>query len=163
MPLESFGFRRSRETVHESEGGKQENETHRSILPAIDLVERIGARLELDLNEYQRSCRYASVHIDGVGAGPVWDIGDLDGYLSFYRDLPSVVGNAIENNAQVLFFGSESDIPLDDAPERQGNPVESRCQTPDGIIYRINRSSGRPEVEILSFTGKNNQPDGSRS
>jgi hypothetical protein len=145
----------------ELEGSRRENkeieDKKLSIVLARKLVEKITAREELDLNDYQRSCKYALFCSNQTDLAPPWPIGDLEGYLRFYKDLPDVFSKSKDKSAEIFFCGSKYDLSVgndgENSSDRPG--IHSRIfRTPDGIVFRqllskLNTKRPEPLFQIV--------------
>ena len=151
MPREFTGSPYSQEVEGNRPEDQEKKEFRTSIVPAQELVEKINAREELELNNYQRSCKYALLFTSEVHPDPGWMIGDLEGYLKFYRELPDAVRTHNDKRAEILFCGSKSDVRLEGDLEssEKGAGIGSKIyRTPDGTVYRkttLNTSKSRSE------------------
>lgn len=105
---------------------------------AQELVEKIKTGEELDLNTYQRSCKYALLYRKNMSFESPWKIGHLDGFLKFYKELPLAVDKYGDKNTEVVFCGSkhDSDITGDLEKKKRDSVIIKTYSTPDGIIYK---------------------------
>lgn len=157
MSREIRGFHPDHQIEEDNQESKENGGGNFSIVLADELVRKVNAKGELGLNDYQRSCKYALLCTRQTDLAPPWHIGDLDGFLRFYRDLPEAVAKSDDDNAEIFFCGSKYDLPVESDIEKTNNESSitvKAYRTPDGIIYRkilSNTQNGRkgPLFQIL--------------
>lgn len=95
------------------ESPENKNLVKTSALLAKDLVGKMKAKEnDLGLNDSQRSCKYATVYGKEGEQNPIWNIGDLEGWLNFYKELPDVYDKAGDENMEIVFFNDKDKIPV---------------------------------------------------
>lgn len=103
------------------ETGRGENPENKNLdkastLSAKDLVEKIRAgENDLGLDDFQRRCKYATVYGKEGDENPVWNIGDLEGLLGFYKELPKVYDEASDDSMEIVFFNHKGKVPVEES------------------------------------------------